>query len=118
MPPKKEDFAYLWDMLDYSKSIIQFISGKSFEEYSNNRMLRAAVERNLEIIGESARNISEHFKSSHPEIPWRQIIAQRNVLIHEYGEIKNERIWKVATLNIPELVARIEPLIPPNPDNM
>ena len=56
-------------------------------------MLRAAVERNIEIIGEAARRISDDLKQEHPEIPWRKIIAQRNVLIHEYDDIDYKEIW-------------------------
>ena len=75
-------------------------------------MLRNAVERNLEIIGEAANCISENFQSTHPQIPWRSIIGQQNILIHEYGEVKNERIWVVAMERIPELVALLKPLLP------
>ena len=63
-------------------------------------MLRAAVERNIEIIGEAARRISEELKQEHPEIPWRKIIAQRNVLIHEYDDIDYKQIWEVATFHL------------------
>ena len=74
-------------------------------------MLRGAVERHLEIIGEAANRVSLDFQANHPEIPWRRIIAQRHVIAHEYGEIKHELIWKVATVNIPELIAQLETLI-------
>ena len=78
-------------------------------------MLRGAVERNIEIIGEAANHISEAFREAHSEIPWKSIIGQRHLLIHEYGEIKHERVWVVATKRIPELIALLEPLVPSNP---
>jgi uncharacterized protein with HEPN domain len=65
----------------------------------------------LEIIGEAAGRVSESFRDVHPEIPWRQIIGQRNVLIHEYGEIKHERIWKVVKENIPQLIEWLKPFV-------
>ena len=46
---------------------------------------------------------------------WRKIIAQRHVLAHEYGEVKHESIWLVATVHIPDLIERLEPLVPPPP---
>jgi uncharacterized protein with HEPN domain len=52
----------------------------------------------------------------HPEIPWRRIIGQRNILAHEYGEILVERIWKTAKESIPELVEVLNQLIPPAED--
>lgn len=61
--------------------------------------------------------MSQELKASHSHIPWRQIVAQRNVLAHDYGEIKQDRIWLVATDRIPELVAQLQPLLPPlDPD--
>ncbi len=69
----------------------------------------------MEIIGEAARRISEELRRAHPEIPWRSMIAQRNVLAHEYGEIKHERMWVLVTEHLPALVLDLEKLIPPVP---
>ena len=104
MQPDQRDAAYLWDMLDAARTVEQLISGLDFTQYSNDRRTQLAVERSLEIIGEAARRVSASFRDAHPEIPWRQIIGQRNVLIHEYGEIKQERIWKTVQGNIPQLI--------------
>ena len=112
--PRNEsrDAAYLWDMMDAAKAISAFVTGRAFRDFETDRMLRNAVERNIEIIGEAAKRISENFQTSHPEIPWRNIIGLRNILIHEYGEVKSERIWIVATERIPELIALLIPLLP------
>lgn len=112
LPDESRDPAYLWDMLDAANAISAFVAGRTFYEFQEDRMLRNAVERNMEIIGEAANRISGNFQKSNPEIPWRNIIGQRNILIHEYGEVKNERIWVVATERIPELVALLKPLLP------
>jgi len=104
MQPDQRDAAYLWDMLDAARTVEQLISGLDFTQYSNDRRTQLAVERSLEIIGEAAGRVSALFRNAHPEIPWRQIIGQRNVLIHEYGEIKQERIWKTVRENIPQLI--------------
>jgi uncharacterized protein with HEPN domain len=112
MQPEEKDAAYLWDMLQAAREIRDFIRGKSLEDYLNDLVLQAAIERKVEIVGEAARKVSEEFKEIHPEIPWRPIVAQRHVLAHEYGEIRQENIWRVAALRIPELIAALEPLIP------
>ena len=104
MQPDQRDAAYLWDMLDAARMVEQLRSGLDFAQYSNDRRTQLAVERSLEIIGVAGGRVSALFRSTHPEIPWRQIIGQRNVLIHEYGEIKQERIWKVVRENIPQLI--------------
>jgi uncharacterized protein with HEPN domain len=116
MPLEKADVAYLWDMWDAAQAIQEFVSGRTFHSYQDDRMLRGAVERHLEIIGEAANRVSLDFQASHPEIPWRRIIAQRHVIAHEYGEIKHELIWKVATEHVTELITQLEPLIPKSPN--
>ena len=114
----ERDAAYLWDMLDAALTVHEFTANVRFDSYNRNRMLQFAVERAIEIIGEAARNISDEFKQNHPEIPWRGIIAQRNVIAHEYGEIKQERIWIVVTKHIPELIINLKNLIPPVPQDL
>jgi uncharacterized protein with HEPN domain len=117
MPNTPSDAAYLWDMLEAARAIQRFVSSKTFADYENDLLLRSGVERQLEIIGEAARHVSEQLRSQHPEIPWRPIIAQRHVLAHDYGDVKHELIWRVATVHIPELIVSLNPLIPPTPDD-
>jgi len=109
------DPAHLWDMLEACREIRQFLTGKSSQDLLTDRMLRLAVERELEIIGEAANRVSSEFQALHPEIAWARIVAQRNVISHEYGDIKLEWIWRVATERVPELITLLEPLIPPAP---
>ena len=97
MPMAEDDPAYLWDMLEAASQIALFTKGVSFSKYSRNRLIQSAVERQLEILGEAARRVTVSFQDEHPEIPWRSIIGLRNLLAHEYGEIKAEQIWIVAT---------------------
>jgi uncharacterized protein with HEPN domain len=115
MQPEKANAAYLWDMLDAARAIREFVAGKRLHDYLQNRMLRGAVERHVEIIGEAANKVSAEFRTSHPEIPWRKVIDQRNVLVHEYGEIKHELLWRVATERISELIPLLEAVVPPEP---
>ena len=111
MQSDQKDAAYLWDMLDAARTVEQLSSGLDFAQYSNDRRTQLAIERSLEIIGEAAGRVSVSFRNAHPEIPWRQIVGQRNVLIHEYGEIKQERIWKAVTENIPQLIEQLKLLV-------
>ena len=111
MQPDQKDSAYLWDMLDAAQTLEQLSSGLDFTQYSNDRGTQLAVERSLEIIGEAAGRVSASFRNAHPEIPWRQIIGQRNVLIHEYGEIKQERIWKTVIENVPLLIELLKSFV-------
>ena len=115
MLPEQRDAAYLWDIHQASQEITHFVENLIFHDFENDKMIRYAVERQLLVIGEAANHVTESFKARHPHIPWKSIIAQRNILAHEYGEILVERIWRVATEKIPELIKAIEPLVPTPP---
>ena len=114
MRPEDRDLAYLWDMREASRDVLEFIKGVSYDHFSKDKLIRYAVERRIEVIGEAARHISESFKITHPEIPWRRVIGQRNILAHEYGEILLERIWRTATESVPGLAELLDQLIPPD----
>ena len=112
MRPEEQDLAYLWDMREAAKEIVAFVKGIKYAIFIQNRMIRYAVERQLLVIGEAAHHVSAEFQEAHPEIPWRQMIGLRNVLAHEYGEIKVDRIWNAATVSVPELLKVLQPLVP------
>lgn len=92
--PENDDLAYVWDMLRYALTVRRLVSGRSFEEYLHNEEFRLAVERAIEIIGESARHVSDDFEAAHGTIPWRQIRAQRHILGHDYGDIIPAKLWE------------------------
>ncbi|HKI06618.1 MAG TPA: HepT-like ribonuclease domain-containing protein [Thermoanaerobaculia bacterium] len=110
MPPDR-DPVYLWDMLNAARGVVSALQGFTFVQYMADENLRLATERRIEIIGEAARRISAELKDSCPEIPWRLIVDQRNVLIHAYDEVEDERIWRLAAQDIPRLIEQIEELI-------
>jgi uncharacterized protein with HEPN domain len=87
------------------------LEGRTFEQFTSDENLRLATERRIEIIGEAARRVSAELKDAHPEIPWRLIVDQRNVLIHSYDEVEEERIWGLAEQDIPRLIEQLEELI-------
>lgn len=117
MRPSERDAAYLWDMLEAARNITDFIADKTFDEYQSDLLLRSAVERQVEIIGEAANHVSVEFQNGHPQIPWRRIIGQRNVLAHEYKDIAVKLIWTLATQHIRALTEMLEPLIPEIPQD-
>lgn len=105
------DAVLLLDMLTAARAVASFVAGRTFADYVANLLFRSAVERQIEIIGEAARGVSDELKSSHPEIAWRPIMAQRHRLAHEYGAINDELIWRVATVHIPILISQLDPLV-------
>ncbi len=65
----------------------------------------------MEIIGEAARGLTEELRQAHPEVPWRQMIAMRNVLIHGYFDIDVDLVWSVADNDLPKLAAQIRAIV-------
>ncbi len=117
MPPSEEDKAFLWDMLEAARSIQTLIAGLAFEQFAADRRTFRAVERELEIMGEAARNVSDELRAAHPEVRWTSIIGQRNVLAHQYGGIRYDLLWETITRSVPALVGQLEMLLPqPPPD--
>ena len=74
-----------------------------------------AVERELEILGEAARNVSAQFRAAHDEVPWAGVIGQQNVLAHEYGRIRYDLLWQTVTESVPGLIQWLERVLPPPP---
>lgn len=117
MRPEAYDQAYLADMANAAEELIQLTRGVTFEQYLRTRTLILSAERLIEIIGEAARHVSRPFQDAHPGIPWQAIVAQRHVLAHDYGEIDQRRIWRVAQVYAPDLLSRLRPLLQTPPIN-
>ncbi len=116
MPRDPDDAAYLADMLHYAHEVRDRVRGATFNHFMQDADFRLATERRIEIIGEAARHVSAALRQRHPEVPWRAIIAQRHILAHEYGEVIDEKVWRVATVHIPALINLLAPLVPAAPD--
>ena len=117
MPLESRDAASLQDILEAAARIEGYITGETYERYLQQPMLRDAVERRLEIIGEAARRLSASFRDTTSAVPWRRIMATRHILAHDYDAVNDETVWRIATVHVPELVQNIRPLLyPPPPD--
>ncbi len=74
-----------------------------------------AVQQLLTVIGEAASRVSPEFRSGHPDIPWRAMIGQRNILIHAYAKVDLDKVWDSARRGVPALIAALVTLVPPDP---
>jgi uncharacterized protein with HEPN domain len=87
MQPEQKDAALLWDIKKAAEDILEFVKGMKDHQFKSNKVVRYAVERQILVIGEAAKNVSDSLKENHPEIPWSAIIGQRNIIAHEYSDI-------------------------------
>jgi uncharacterized protein with HEPN domain len=102
---------YLLDMLKAAKLAQEFVADVDWDKFQLDLMRQAAVTRQLEIIGEAARRISETSQTEMPEIPWHQIIGMRNRIAHEYDHINLITLWDTIQLALPKLISTLETII-------
>ena len=106
----RDDRDLLNDILERIQLTEEFIvPGK--DTFFESRMMQEAVIRNLEIIGEASRALTDDLREKHTEIPWKQIAAFRNFVIHVYWQIKLERIWEIIENDLPPLKSQIEAIL-------
>lgn len=106
------DSQTLLDLARASSLIIQFAEGTDKISFMNNVEKQSAVLYQVAILGEAVKRLSKEFRASNPEIAWSSIAGMRDKLIHDYNEVDLELVWRVATENVPEFRAALEPLLP------
>ena len=84
-------------------NIAEFIAGVDFQAFQKSELLRSAVVQKLAIIGEAAARVSEDLKGRHPQVPWPQIVAFRNILVYAYFGIDWDVVWRAARNRCPVL---------------
>ena len=107
------DAAILLDMLISARRALEYVRGKTQNEFLADGALQDMVVRRLEIVGEAAVRVSQETRDSLPGIPWRKVVGLRNVLIHQYFRLDLDRVWEVLQDDLPKLIAALEPVVPP-----
>ena len=100
---EKDDFVFIEHILDSINAIENFSIDLTLEELTSNRMKRNAIVREIEIIGEAAKNLSDNFKNKNKEIPWKEIIGTRDKAIHHYFDIDLGIVLGIIQNDIPDL---------------
>lgn len=94
------------DILDAARQIAEVVE-RGRQAWDDDRIAQLAVERLLEIIGESARAMSSEARSAMPEVPWADVIGLRVVLAHHYHRVDPAQVWMIATADVPRLVEHL-----------
>ncbi len=94
---------YLRDMLDSIEKIEVFTKGLSAEQFAGDEKTIFAVIRALEVLGEASRKIPEAVKARYADVPWRDVAAIRNKLIHEYFGVSHAVVWRTIQDDLPRL---------------
>lgn len=101
--PLHDDNFYLGHIRDAINSVDKYLGNIDYDSFCQNSMLIDAVVRQIEIIGEASNNLSDKFKNSHSQIPFRDIIDMRNFLAHEYFGVNTKVVWDTCKNDLPEL---------------
>ncbi len=103
-----DDRIRLEHMLEAARDARRFMQGRSRPDLDADAMLLRAVTNAIQEIGEAAARISESGRARAPGVPWKQIVAMRNVLVHVYWGVDRDRLWATARDDLPALIADLE----------
>ena len=102
---------YLSDIDEGMADSRSFTEGHDLEDFLENRQLRYAIERALEIVGEATPNLSEEVKTRDPSLPWSEMRGLHNIVAHAYHRVDPTRVWQVVTRDILQAQGKIQGLI-------
>lgn len=106
----RDDPERLRDILDSMNRIAKYAS-RGFEAYSKDELIQVWIVHHIQIIGEAAANLSPGLRDNYPEVPWHNIVAMRNVLVHQYFGIDIQEVWDTVVTDLPTLKAQVETIL-------
>jgi uncharacterized protein with HEPN domain len=105
------DRSRLEHILGAIEKALEFTENVSLDEFKTNAMLRYAVVKCVEIVGEASYKLSNEFRTQHPEIEWREIITMRHILVHDYYQTEDKIVWDTVKNYLPLLKEKIKTII-------
>jgi len=109
MPPDSRK--WLWDAAEAAQTILKFSAGKTFEDFSSDDLLRAAVERHFIILGEALSKLRQTDPATAERLPdLARAVALRNLLVHADAEVDETIVWGVVTGSLPKLLVAVQEL--------
>ncbi len=110
------DDSFLFDIVYAAKRILEYTHGVDWKHFKENEMLQDAVIRKIGIIGEASRQLSDKQKTEIRDVDWNDIIGMRNRIVHDYRHVRLPKVWEVIQEYIPDLIGKLEPLLPEEPE--
>ena len=99
----KKDLVFIRHIMDSIEAIEEFSNGLSKKELISNRLKQSAIVREIEVIGEAAKNLSKNFKDKYNKIAWKDIIGTRDIITHRYFGVDLDVVWNIIKEDLPKL---------------
>jgi len=106
----KNDRVYIRHILDAIDKVDQYVQ-VGYDDFMAHSHWQDAVIRQLEIVGEATKRLSEELRARYPDVPWRRIAGLRDVLIHDYMGVDLEAVWQVSQNNVPKLKEQLRGIL-------
>ena len=108
MSNRRTDRDYLSDIQEALERIRAYVEGYTFERFVKDSKTQDAVLRNLEVLGEAAKRVSDPMRKHRENIPWKALAGLRDRLIHHYFGINYETVWQIITVELPKIASDIK----------
>jgi uncharacterized protein with HEPN domain len=109
--PHRRDSVFIAQMIEAAEAALEFCEGHTAEGFAGDRLVGYAVVRAIQLIGQAARGVSSDLQAAHPDIPWREMIGMRNVVVHDYADVDLALVWKTVRDDLPGLVERLRAIL-------
>lgn len=106
-----KDQARVRDMIFWGTRAVDYLNNISEPQFLNTQMLQDACERCIEVVGEAAGSVSEAFRGSHPNVPWKELKDMRNILIHQYGAVDLQIVYDTIQNDLPPIIIALKEAI-------
>jgi uncharacterized protein with HEPN domain len=108
---KRDPNVSLRQILAYAQEAVTLSNGKTRSDLDQERLLNLALTRLLEMLGEAANRVPEEVRAQFPDLPWLQMIAARNRLIHGYDSVDFDILWAIIQNDLPVLITRLKEIL-------
>ena len=108
-----DDRVYVAHMIEFARKAHVRVENRERSQLDGDEDLQLQLYALIERIGEAASHVQAGFREQHADVPWQRIVGMRHKLIHDYLEIDLDVVWDAATVDAPELIKLLEPLVPP-----
>ncbi len=108
---ERKDSDFLSDIQEAIRRVLDYTAGMAYETFLSDTKTQDAVIRNLEIIGEATKNLSNELRGRYPDLPWKSMAGARDRLIHDYFGVNLDIVWEIVIIELPKVISRLDGIL-------